>query len=294
MTLVTDRMPRPLRRRDRSRGQTIVELALILPVMIVLLATAGDLGRLFHTRIVLSNAARAGALEAGRHPTSYQVAAPCDANTNRILCAIIAESDNSLLTVTPSDVSVTCDPDPCTETLGSVISVTVEGQFTLLTPFLGTFFGGQTIDLASTATAAIAVKPVITPAATGSPSPTPTATPSPTPAPTSSGTPSPTPTASPTPSPTPICFPPTADFEFAPGTGKKKQTLFAFGDLSTTTAECPLTYSWNFGDGAGSSSTSTLQNPTHMYQTQGTYTITLVVSSAGGSDERSRTVTVTP
>jgi hypothetical protein len=44
---------------------------------------------------VLSNAARAGALEAGRHPTSYQAGAPGDANTNRILCAIIAESDNS-------------------------------------------------------------------------------------------------------------------------------------------------------------------------------------------------------
>ena len=61
--------------RDRSRGQTIVELALILPIMLLLLATAADLGRMFHTRIVIANAARAGALEAGRHPTSYQAGA---------------------------------------------------------------------------------------------------------------------------------------------------------------------------------------------------------------------------
>ena len=288
---VTDHMPSFRRSRGSTRGQSIVELALILPIMLLLLATAGDLGRVFHTRIVIANAARAGALEAGRHPTSYQAGAPCDANTNRVLCAIIAESENSLLTVTPSDVAVTCTPSPCSETLGSVISVRVEGEFTLLTPFLGAFFGGdQTIQLASTATAQIAVKPVITPAST--PSPTPTASPTPSPSP--SGTPGPTPTPSPTPSPTPICVPPSADFDFTPSSGKKKKTDFTFTDLSTTGPLCPLTWSWNFGDGAGAASLSTLQNPVHQYQTQGTWTITLVVTNAGGSDSRSRTVLVTP
>jgi Flp pilus assembly protein TadG len=285
---VTDHMPHSRRARGHARGQTIVELALILPIMLLLLATAGDLGRVFHTRIVISNAARAGALEAGRHPSSYQAGAPCDAQTNRVLCAIIAESDNSLLTVTPSDVSVTCTPNPCAETLGSVISVRVEGQFTLVTPFLGTFFGGQTIDLASTATAQIAVKPVISAGSSASPTPTPTPTPDP------SGTPAPTPSPSPTPSPTPVCFPPSADFSLTPSSGKKRRTDFFFTDLSTTTAECPLTWSWNFGDGAGAASLSALQNPDHVYQTQGIWTVTLVVTNTGGSDSRSRTVTVTP
>jgi PKD repeat protein len=31
-----------------------------------------------------------------------------------------------------------------------------------------------------------------------------------------------------------------------------------------------------------------------VYQSQGTYTVTLVASNAGGSDTRTRTVTVTP
>lgn len=289
-----------IRRRSRhsTRGQTIVELALILPIMLVLLATASDLGRLFHSRIVISNAARAGALEAARHPTSYVPDAACDANTNRVMCAIATESSGSLMSITPADVDVVCDPDPCSEALGNVISVTVEGEFVLLTPFLGTFFGGQTIDLASTATGQIAVQPIISPS--GSPTPTPTATPTPTPTPAPTPTPdpsasaTPTPEPTPTPTPTPVCFPPEADFAFSPATGKKKKTDFAFQDLSTTTPECPLTWSWNFGDGAGSSSTSTLQNPSHVYQAQGTFTITLVVSNFGGSDSRSRTVTVTP
>lgn len=284
-------------RRHQSRGQTIVELALILPVMLLLLSTASDLGRMFHSRIVIANAARAGALEAARNPTSYVADAACDAQVNRIMCAVVAESTGSLLNVTPADVDVACVPDPCAEALGNVIRVTVHGSFSLITPFLDNFFGGQTIALSSTATAQIAVQPNIT---TSSPSPTPTPTPTPTPSPAPTATapgatPTPTPSPSPTPSPTPVCFPPAAQFAVSPGTGKKKQTVFSFNDQSTTTALCPLTWSWNFGDGAGSSSTSTLQNPTHIYQAQGErYTITLVVSNAGGSSSFSRDVTVTP
>ena len=85
-----------------------------------------------------------------------------------------------------------------------------------------------------------------------------------------------------------------ADFGFTPATGKKKLVTFVFTDLSTTTPECPLTWSWNFGDGAGSSSTSTLQNPNHVYQAQGVYTITLVASNSGGNHTQTRNVTVTP
>jgi len=285
--------------RSRSLGQSIVELALILPILLLLLATVGDLGRMFHSRIVIANAARAGALEAVRHPTSYVDGGACDANTNRIMCAIRTESEGAILAITPSDVEVTCEPDPCAEGLGNVVHVRVEGQFTLITPFLSVFFGGSTVTLNSTATAQIAVQPIVTPpGATPTPTPTPSPTPSPTPTPMPTPDPSasatPTPTPAPTPTPTPVCFSPTADFNFTPSTGKKRKTDFNFTDLSSTTPLCPLTWSWNFGDGAGSSSTSTLQNPVHQYQSQGTYTITLVVSNFGGSHSRSRTVTVTP
>jgi Flp pilus assembly protein TadG len=284
-------------RRRPSRGQAIVELALVLPLMLVLLAAAGDLARLFHSRIIVANAARAGALEAARHPTSFVAGMPCDASTNRIMCAVRTESEGSFVSVTPSDVTLLCVPTPCAEALGNTVTVTVSAEFDLLTPLLSSFFGGQEIGLTSSATAQIAVQPVIAGPSSGpsaTPSPTPTPTPSPTPTPDPSSTPTPTPDPTPTPSPTPVCFPPVADFLFAPGSGKKKQTEFQFTDLSTSDPLCPLTWSWNFGDGGGSSSTSTLQNPTHMYQAKGDYTITLVVSNAGGSDSRSRPVTVTP
>jgi PKD repeat protein len=71
-------------------------------------------------------------------------------------------------------------------------------------------------------------------------------------------------------------------------------TVFDFTDYSTTTPGCTLAWSWNFGDGGGSSSVSILQNPTHTFQSQGTFTIVLVVSNLGGTASRSRVVTVTP
>jgi PKD domain/TadE-like protein len=279
---------------DRSRGQATVELVLILPVLLLLLVAAADLARLFHATISIESAARAGAMEAASHPTSYQAGQACSVSTNRVICAVQRESQGSFLSVSPSDVVLTCVPSPCAEALGNEVSVTVRSQFGLITPLLSAIFGGQDLTLSAAASAQISVRPNIGAAATPTPTPTPTPAPTPTPTPDPSASPTPTPGPTATPTATPLCFPPTADFRFNPNSGKKRRTDFHFTDLSTTMAGCPLTWSWNFGDGAGASSTSTLQNPVHQYQAQGVYTITLVVSNSAGPDTHTDTVTVTP
>ncbi|MCX6312034.1 MAG: PKD domain-containing protein [Bacteroidetes bacterium] len=51
---------------------------------------------------------------------------------------------------------------------------------------------------------------------------------------------------------------------------------FAFADATVNSTS----WSWDFGD----TQTSTLQNPTHVYATIGTYTVTLVASNGCGTD----------
>ena len=56
-------------------------------------------------------------------------------------------------------------------------------------------------------------------------------------------------------------------------------------------AGCPASHAWEFGDGGS----STEQNPVHVYDTAGTYTVTLTVENAGGNDtcRRADYITVT-
>ena len=72
--------------------------------------------------------------------------------------------------------------------------------------------------------------------------------------------------------------PPVADFSANSTLGVAPLTV-QFVDLSTGD---PTSWSWNFGDGG----TSLSQNPVYTYNTAGTYTVTLTVSNALGSDTR--------
>ncbi len=54
-----------------------------------------------------------------------------------------------------------------------------------------------------------------------------------------------------------------------------------FTDASTTAAGTIVSWAWNFGDPAsGINNTSTIQDPAHIYITQGTYTVTLQVTNS--------------
>jgi len=69
--------------------------------------------------------------------------------------------------------------------------------------------------------------------------------------------------------------PPVADFEANATTSCTGEITF-----EDQTTGGPNAWNWNFGDG----STSTLQNPTYVYQQDGTYTVTLIASNNIGSD----------
>jgi PKD repeat protein len=77
------------------------------------------------------------------------------------------------------------------------------------------------------------------------------------------------------------CNAPVAAFVGSPTTGGAPLTV-NFTDQSTNS---PTSWSWTFGD-AG---TSTAQNPSHVYSTAGTYTVTLTAANSCGSDAETKT-----
>lgn len=255
---------RLVRRNRHSRGQALVELALIVPILAVLFLATLDLGRLYYSTITVTNAAREAALEATVNPSSY-TAGTCDPVTSSIVCAGVNEARNSWVTVAPADVvREPCNPDPaCPKEYGNEVTVTVTGHFSLLTPLIGAFTGGQNITLASTAKAEVIEVPA--PLATLTPAPTPT--------------PDPAATPTPTPSPTPTCAPPYA----AAGWSVQNNKRIDFTSTSTpTSGDCAIIHwRWAFGDsGIGEGFLPTVS---HQYPDKNTsYVVTLTVRIADG------------
>src|SRR5262249_24397977 len=154
------------------------------------------------------------------------------------------------------DISMACDGSTvttpaavsadCIASMSHTVSITVVGQFRLVTPLLSAFTGGQTIGLSSTAVAVPReLPPTPPPAPTPPPTPTPAPSPSASPSASPSGSlgasssPSATPTSSPSssagssPSGGPVsCYAPTASFTVLPSNPAKK-TNVAFTDQSS-------------------------------------------------------------
>jgi Flp pilus assembly protein TadG len=149
--------------RARHRGQALVELALILPVLLFLLLGALDLGRVFYSKIAVTDAAKEGALVASQ-----------GASASVISTAVITEAEGGLVEIDAANVASTAcpgDPDGATPPA----TVTVEAPFHAITPFVSSVLGGNDVMIGATATARCRY----TPPFAGTPFPTPSPTPTP-------------------------------------------------------------------------------------------------------------------
>lgn len=115
------------------RGQSMVEFALCLSLLIMILLGVFDLGRAFHAYIVITNAAREGAYYGAMHPT----------DNNGIVARVIGEAEGSGVALSAANVSVSS-----TGVSGTPICITVSYDFALLSSFL---LGGRAIRLQSCA-----------------------------------------------------------------------------------------------------------------------------------------------
>jgi Flp pilus assembly protein TadG len=261
--------------KTRTRGQSLVELALLLPVFMLFFAAILDLGRIAAAQVAVQNAAREGAFQAAETPTSFDSTTGCPAGaaTNKVYCRIKLESSGGV-TINPSDVTVTCNPVDCSTGLGNTVTVRVNGHFRLLTPLMGAFFGGnQNV----TFTAQSVTNRETLPTSGSNPVSTPT--------PTATSTSTSTATATATPTPT-ACVLPSAGFTYSySAANKKAPQAITFTDTSTSVTGCAIdNWAWKSTNSAGIVLwTSTQQNPgTFNYVLAGTYYVELQVHNAAG------------
>lgn len=112
----------------RLSAQALVEFALVLPIMLILVLGALDLGRLFYYKIVLTNAAREGANYLSRnHEVMECVSGVCIyPNTWQ---AIKTEGESSGVTIR-SDEVVWDNTNCCT--VGEYIAISIEKEIDLI------------------------------------------------------------------------------------------------------------------------------------------------------------------
>lgn len=105
-----------------QRGNTLIEVGITLPILIILIVGTLDLGRAVYAQNVISNAAREGA--------RYGTTPPID------LEEIKTKTEGYITTLDPSRVSVSV-----TQPTESTIRVTVIYTFTAVTPLVGNLIG---------------------------------------------------------------------------------------------------------------------------------------------------------
>ncbi len=134
--------------RERGRGQSLVEFALVIPIIILLVVGFFEIGRAVFAYNTLANAAR----QAVRVAAVNQIPDVTDCDASRPVedpfephwslrgCAIAA---GAALGITGANVSVGYEPPPsttviCTPTLhvGCIASVTVTYNYSISTPFV--------------------------------------------------------------------------------------------------------------------------------------------------------------
>lgn len=118
-------------------GQSLVETALILPVLLLLLTGIIDFGLLFNSYLVVCNASREGARHAATGDTNAQIRA--------VVSSAAASLDTDRL-----DITISPDDGEGRDT-GDSVTVTVAYEYSMVTPIIGAFFP-ETFEIESSTT----------------------------------------------------------------------------------------------------------------------------------------------
>ena len=128
---------------ERRKAQSLVELAFLLPLLLMLSIGIIDMGRAFYTSIAIQGAAEAGSLVAVKYGQSAaDVKATIMASTN--------PDRFPFLSIQDSEITLTMD----TSSTGkdTEFTIVVTRNFQLLTPFVANVLGSQALTLRSAVT----------------------------------------------------------------------------------------------------------------------------------------------
>jgi Flp pilus assembly protein TadG len=137
----------------RDEGQSFIELALALPILLLLLLGLADFGRAFYYTSIISNAAKAGAAYLSQNPAKALLPATNVASVKSKVCnetGLFAYND-------PSNCSLSVRPPGAVDFTGYAsgqdATVSVTYNFTLVSSFLvGRFIGTNPVPLTAEAT----------------------------------------------------------------------------------------------------------------------------------------------
>ena len=151
----------PRRARRAPAGQSLVEFALVFPIIILLILGFAEIGRAVFAFNAIANAARQGARVAAVNQLadvtecdeSRPIEDPYEPHWSMRGCAILAgktigitTSNVSIAYSAPPDTTLDCDP---TLHVGCIAAVTVTYNFTLTTPFVSKLIGPFTMSQTS-------------------------------------------------------------------------------------------------------------------------------------------------
>lgn len=136
----------------RQRGQSFVEMALILPILLILLGGVVDLGRGFIILVAVENAAGEGALYGAVHPeclTNDHAATICQGPES--VSGRVREEGSPIINLTEDNSVITVSIDGDAPIIaGSTLLITVVHTYSPLTP-LGQLLWGDTASVEATA-----------------------------------------------------------------------------------------------------------------------------------------------
>lgn len=117
-----------LMRLKNKKGQSIVEFALLVPLLLLILIAVIEFGILFNAYLVLNTAARDGVRMASVGGTDTQVT---------------TQVQNDAVGIDLAALTITISPSSGSRSRGDDVTVTLNYQHTVITPMLNVIIGNQ-------------------------------------------------------------------------------------------------------------------------------------------------------